>query len=70
MDHAFREDEQRMRTGYSDANMAIIRHIVLNLLKTEKTTKIGIKNKRLKAGWDEDYLLKMIFGKPQGKAKS
>lgn len=70
LDHAFQEDDQRMRTGYSDANMAIIRHIVLNLLKTEKTAKIGIKNKRLKAGWDENYLLKMIFGKPLEKAKS
>lgn len=70
LDHAFREDDQRMRTGYSDANMAIIRHIALNLLKTEKTAKIGIKNKRLKAGWDEAYLLKMIFDSSQIKEKS
>ena len=71
LDHAFREDDQRMRTGYSDANMAVIRHIALNLLKTEKTAKIGIKNKRLKAGWYETYLLKMILS-PQdnGRAKS
>jgi predicted transposase YbfD/YdcC len=63
LDYAFREDDQRMRTGNSDANLAIVRHIALNLVKTEKTVKIGVKNKRLNAGWDEDYLLKIVTGK-------
>lgn len=62
LDHAFREDDQRMRVGNSDANMAIIRHIALNLLKSDKATKLGIKNKRLKAGWDEHFLLGIIAG--------
>lgn len=61
LDYAFDEDSQRTRMGNSVANMAIFRHISLNLLKSEKTAKIGIKNKRLKAGWDEDYLLKVLF---------
>lgn len=68
LDHAFREDDQRMRKGYSDANMAIVRHTALNLVKNEKTAKVGVKNKRLKAGWDEDYLLKIITGK-QGRTR-
>jgi len=38
--------------------MAIIRHIALNLVKSEKKTRVGVKTKRLKAGWDDDYLLK------------
>jgi predicted transposase YbfD/YdcC len=63
LDHAFREDEQRMRAGNSDANMAVMRHIALNLLKADKTLKVGIKIKRLNAGWDEDYLLKIITGR-------
>jgi hypothetical protein len=38
----------------------VIRHIALNLIKAEKTSKLGVKIKRLKAGWDNDYLLRLI----------
>jgi len=62
LDYAFSEDAQRTRVGNSAANMAVIRHISLNLIKAEKTAKIGVKNKRLKAGWDEDYLLTVVLG--------
>jgi predicted transposase YbfD/YdcC len=62
LDYAFDEDRQRNREGNSAANMAIMRHITLNLLKSEKTAKVGIKTKRLKAGWDENYLLKVLLG--------
>ena len=61
LDYAFDEDSQRTRMGNSAANMSIIRHISLNLLKSESTAKVGIKNKRLKAGWDNEYLLKVLF---------
>jgi hypothetical protein len=63
LDQAFDEDAHRTRTGHSAANMAVIRHIVLNLIKAEKTAKVGVKIKRLKAGWNNDYLLKILFGK-------
>jgi predicted transposase YbfD/YdcC len=62
LDIAFREDESRARQGASAANLVVLRHIALNLLKQERTAKVGIKNKRLKAGWDERYLLKVIAG--------
>ncbi len=52
LDLAFREDESRLRKGHSAQNFAILRRIALNLLKQDKTTKLGIKNKRLKAAWD------------------
>ncbi|EDN69326.1 transposase [Beggiatoa sp. PS] len=43
-------------------NFAILRHIALNLLDKEDTAKVGIKNKRLKAGWDNSYLEKVLAG--------
>lgn len=60
LDVQFREDDCRVRKDNAPANLATIRHIALNLLKQEKTAKIGIANKRLKAGWDENYMLKVL----------
>lgn len=65
LDQAFDEDSNRARAGHSAANMAVMRHIALNLIKTEKTTKVGVKTKRLKAGWDNDYLLKILLGEQE-----
>lgn len=39
LDVAFDEDGNRTRKGHSDANLSVIRHIALNLIKTEKTSK-------------------------------
>jgi predicted transposase YbfD/YdcC len=60
LDIGFREDESRIRKGNGAQNFAVLRHIALNALKQETTAKVGTKNKRLKAGWDEDYLLKVL----------
>jgi predicted transposase YbfD/YdcC len=60
LDIAFREDESRVRVGNSPQNFAVLRHIALNLLCQEPTARCGIKAKRLKAGWREDYLLKVL----------
>ena len=62
LDIAFNEDHHRLRKDNGPANFAVLRHIALNLLKQEKTVKAGTKAKRLKAGWDEPYLLKVLFG--------
>ncbi len=62
LDIAFREDESRVRVGHSPANFAVLRHIALNLLRQETTATCGVKAKRLKAGWSEDYLLKVLLG--------
>jgi predicted transposase YbfD/YdcC len=60
LDMAFDEDHCRIRQGYADQNMAILRHISLNLLTSDKDNKVGIKIKRQMAGWDNDYLLKLL----------
>ncbi len=60
LDIAFREDESRIRKDHAPENMAIVRHIALNLLKRETTVKIGIKAKRFKANCDRKYLLKVL----------
>ena len=60
LDVAFREDEQNANAGNIAENMSMIRRISLNLLKQEKTAKCGIEIKRQMAGWDEEYLLKVL----------
>ncbi|MBF0549716.1 MAG: ISAs1 family transposase [Deltaproteobacteria bacterium] len=60
LDVTFREDESRIRKGNSAENMAVIRHMALNLLKQEKTAKASMKVKRKRCGWDNDYLLKIL----------
>jgi predicted transposase YbfD/YdcC len=62
LDLAFREDESRVRKGNGPQNFAVLRHIALNLLKREDTAKISIRAKRKKAGWDNDFLLKVLTG--------
>lgn len=62
LDVAFREDDSRARQGNAPQNLAILRHMALNLLKREKTAKGGIKAKRLQAAWNNDYLVKVLSG--------
>ncbi len=60
LDIAFREDDCRVRKDHGPQNFAVLRHIALNLLRQDTTTKLGIKNKRLQAAWDENYLLALL----------
>lgn len=60
LDVSFNEDQNRLRSGYGAENFAMMNKIALNLLKNEKSVKVGIKTKRLKAGWDEDYMMKVL----------
>ena len=62
LDVTFQEDQCRIRKGHADANFSILRRTALALLKNESTHKVGIKNKRLAAGWDEAYLEQVLVG--------
>ena len=60
LDIAFREDESRVRKDHAPQNLAVLRHIALTLLKQERSVKVGIAAKRKMAGWDNDYLFKVL----------
>ena len=60
LDVALNEDHSRVRKDQAPENLAVLRHIALNLLKQEKTAKGGIHARQLQAGWKEDYLLKVL----------
>ena len=55
LDLAFREDDSRIRNAHAPENFAVLRHIALNLLRKEKSSK-GILAKRLHSGWDNSFL--------------
>jgi predicted transposase YbfD/YdcC len=62
LDIAFDEDRCRVRKDHGPENLALLRHLALNLLKHEKTCHRSIKGKRLLAAWKNDYLLKVLAG--------
>lgn len=62
LDVTFGEDQSRIRKGHADANFSLLRRTSLSLLKNNKTEKVGVKNKRLCAAWNDDYRLKVLRG--------
>jgi predicted transposase YbfD/YdcC len=63
LDMSFGEDRCRIRKGHADANFAVVRRMALSLLKNEKSQRVGVKAKRLTAGWNDEYLEQVLFGK-------
>jgi predicted transposase YbfD/YdcC len=64
LDVTFREDDSRIRMGHGPENFAVLRHIALNLLHDERSFKGSIKTKRLKCGWNDEYLAKVLKVEP------
>ncbi len=62
LDVAFGEDESWVCLGDGTENFADLRRLALHLLKQDMTTRTGITGRRLKAGWSDAYLLKILLG--------
>jgi len=60
LDMDFREDESRMRVGNCATNMNVFRHLALNLIKSENSTKLSVNMKRKRCMLSLEYLLKVI----------
>ena len=60
LDVAMGEDTNRTRSGDSAQNLALIRKLALNLLRRETTVPAGIAAKQKRAGWDHNYLLRIL----------
>lgn len=60
LDVAFDEDSSRARLKNAQATWVTLRHLAMNLLKRDKTIEVGVEAKRLRAGWDRSYLLKLL----------
>lgn len=61
LDVVFQEDQSRRWRDHAAQNFAVLRHLAVSLLRREKSCRTGIKAKRLKAGWDNDDLVKVLF---------
>lgn len=61
LDVQFREDESRKRKDHSAENFAIIRRMALNKVKNTPLRRVGVNIKRHVAGWDNDFLLKILL---------
>jgi predicted transposase YbfD/YdcC len=62
LDVVFREDDSRVRVGHAPENLAIVRHIALNLLRQDTSRRIGLANKRFRAALDTAYLRSILAG--------
>ena len=60
LDVVFREDESRHHAGNSGENLALLRRLAISLLKQEESSKDSLKTRRLRCGWDDEYLAKVL----------
>jgi predicted transposase YbfD/YdcC len=60
LDVTFREDDNTTYLGHAAQNLALIRRLALMLLKREASVKVGLQAKRMRAGWNNDYLFKVL----------
>ena len=61
LDLTYQEDQYRLREGHAATKFSLVHRAALSLPKNDHTQKLGVKNKRLNAAWDNDYLLQVLF---------
>ena len=64
LDVDFREDQSRKRKGHAAENFGMLCRLAVNLIKHEQTARRSVKGRRLKACWDEDYLVRVLTSMP------
>jgi len=62
LDVTFNEDQSRVRDETAASNWAVLRKIALNLLKSDSEADTSIKGRRKQAGWDNDYMRRLLHG--------
>ena len=65
LDVSFAEDDSRLRKDHGPENFALLRRLAASLLKNETTATSGVASKRKEAGWDNDYLFKVLTAVPK-----
>ena len=63
LDVTFREDDSRIRDGNAPENLAIIRHIALNMLQQHRSKKTSVKKLRKMSGWSDSNLKVILEAK-------
>lgn len=61
LDVGFHEDQSRIRAGYAAENFAVLRHLALNLLQHHPIKRLSVRTRRMKAAWDNEYLLRVLL---------
>ena len=67
LDVVLHEDASRTRIDHTAQNLSVVRHITLNMLRQETSLKTSIRQKRLRAGWDDTYMMKVMHGETAPK---
>lgn len=60
LDVQFDEDQSTVRTDFSANNLTIVRHIVINLLRLNKSRKGNIKTKRMLAETSDVFRTQLL----------
>jgi len=62
LDVTFSEDRSRIRTGHGPEIASLFRKLALLVLQQDTTSRGSLRGKRLQAGWNEDFLERLLCG--------